>query len=149
MTRTSKYGNMPADLNLMATVKGDAGTYKVWGVDWINHRVLLDRAGLEWHDIAKVAILAAGEAAALASKADAPELTPTALHGYALDYYRESGQCPTVSQAAEHYGVAKQRIIDTCDDYRGAGYLKPATGIRTGSGMASIKRKGDYLIEAY
>lgn len=56
MTRTSKYGNMPADPALMATVKGDAGTYRVLGVDWWNHRVLLDRAGLEWIDIKKVAL---------------------------------------------------------------------------------------------
>jgi len=56
MTRNSKYGNMPTDPELTATVKGDAGTYRVLGVDWWNRRVLLDRAGLEWIDIKKVAL---------------------------------------------------------------------------------------------
>ncbi|KVO15103.1 hypothetical protein [Burkholderia ubonensis] len=53
----SKYGNMPANLNLIAKVKGDAGEYRVLGVDWFSHRVLLDRTITnEWVDIAKVAI---------------------------------------------------------------------------------------------
>ncbi|MBD8089100.1 hypothetical protein IFT48_03830 [Pseudomonas fluorescens] len=56
MPRTSKYGNMPASLNLVAQVKGDGGTYKVWGIDWLNHKVLLDRAGYEWTEISKVSL---------------------------------------------------------------------------------------------
>ncbi len=48
MARRSKYGNMPSAPQLIAKVKGDAGAYKVWGIDWMHHRVLLDRAGLEW-----------------------------------------------------------------------------------------------------
>lgn len=47
MPRTNKYGNMPPAPAHTAKVKGDADTYKVWGIDWLNHRVLLDRAGLE------------------------------------------------------------------------------------------------------
>ena len=39
---------------LKAKVKGDAGTYKVWGMDWLNHSVLLDRAGIEWTPIKNV-----------------------------------------------------------------------------------------------
>lgn len=54
MPRQSKYGNMPAAPALSARVKGDAGTYKVWGIDWMNNLVLIDRAGLEWTPIAKV-----------------------------------------------------------------------------------------------
>jgi hypothetical protein len=56
VSRPSKYGNMPTNPRLTATVRGDAGTYNVLGIDWRNHRVLLDRAGDEWLDIAKVAI---------------------------------------------------------------------------------------------
>lgn len=56
MPRASKYGNMPAATNLIAQVKGNGGRYKVWGIDWLNHRVLIDRAGYEWTDIAKVAL---------------------------------------------------------------------------------------------
>lgn len=52
--RTSKYGNMPAGPEYRARVKGDAGIYKVWGIDWMNHRVLLDRAGLEWTPIKNI-----------------------------------------------------------------------------------------------
>jgi predicted nucleotidyltransferase len=36
-------------------VTGDAGTYRVLGIDWMHHRVLLDRAGLEWTPIKNVA----------------------------------------------------------------------------------------------
>lgn len=56
MPRTSKYGNMPSSPNLVAQVKGDGGVYKVWGIDWLNHKVLLDRAGYEWTEISKVAL---------------------------------------------------------------------------------------------
>lgn len=56
MTRRSKYGNMPSAPQLIAKVKGDAGAYKVWGIDWMHHRVLLDRAGLEWVPIKNVAL---------------------------------------------------------------------------------------------
>lgn len=55
MPGKSKYGNMPPIPQYSAKVKGDAGTYKVWGIDWMNHRVLLDRAGLEWTPIKNVA----------------------------------------------------------------------------------------------
>lgn len=55
MPRKSKYGNMPPAPAYSAKVKGDVGTYKVWGIDWMNHRVLLDRAGLEWTPIKNVA----------------------------------------------------------------------------------------------
>lgn len=56
MSRKSKYGNMPPAPEFNARVKGDAGVYRVWGIDWMNHRVLLDRAGLEWTPIDKVAL---------------------------------------------------------------------------------------------
>lgn len=51
----SKYGNMPAAPQCVARVKGDAGIYKVWGIDWLQHRVLLDRAGVyEWTPIKNI-----------------------------------------------------------------------------------------------
>ncbi len=56
MARPSKYGNMPTAPQLIAKVKGDAGSYKVWGLDWMHHRVLLDRAGLEWVPIKNVSL---------------------------------------------------------------------------------------------
>lgn len=62
MPRKSKYGNMPQAPAFMARVKGDAGVYKVWGIDWMHQRVLIDRAGLEWTAIAKVAFEPAPEA---------------------------------------------------------------------------------------
>lgn len=65
-----KYGIMPPAPAVTASVKGDAGEYKVWGIDWLNHKVLLDRAGFEWYPIDKVALPAAGadQALALAAK---------------------------------------------------------------------------------
>ncbi|MPQ69496.1 hypothetical protein [Pseudomonas sp. MWU12-2323] len=56
MPRKSKYGNMPQSPNLVAQVKGDGGCYKVWGIDWLNHKVLIERTGYEWTDISKVAL---------------------------------------------------------------------------------------------
>ncbi|MCV4077279.1 hypothetical protein OD785_23920 [Pseudomonas aeruginosa] len=47
---------MPTAPQFVAKVKGDAGVYKVWGFDWMHHRVLLDRAGLEWMPIKNVAL---------------------------------------------------------------------------------------------
>jgi hypothetical protein len=44
MPTSSKYGNMPVNANLLAKVKGDAGVYRVLGIDWWNHWVLLDRS---------------------------------------------------------------------------------------------------------
>lgn len=54
---TGKYGRMPPRPDIRAKVRGDAGVYAVWGFDWMEHRVLLDRAGLEWVDIARVEII--------------------------------------------------------------------------------------------
>ncbi|EKP0311596.1 hypothetical protein ACTG16_22800 [Aeromonas sp. 23P] len=53
----SKYGNMPTPPMLTAKVKGDAGTYKVFGFDWVNNKVLLNRTCCyEWVPISKVAL---------------------------------------------------------------------------------------------
>lgn len=51
-----KYGKMPPVPGFVAKVRGDAGSYKVWGIDWMHHRVLVDRAGLEWMPIDKLAL---------------------------------------------------------------------------------------------
>ena len=37
-------------------IKGDAGTYNVWGFDWFNRSVLLDRCGTQWVPMAEVKI---------------------------------------------------------------------------------------------
>lgn len=55
--RKSKYGNMPEFVQYRAKVKGDAGEYKVFGIDWLNNRVLLNRTSTyEWVSIEKVAL---------------------------------------------------------------------------------------------
>ena len=52
MPRKSKYGNMPQAPAYMAKVKGDAGTYKVWGIDFeggdraVDGRIKVLRAAL-------------------------------------------------------------------------------------------------------
>ncbi len=56
MARAKKYGTMPPAPAFQAKVRGDAGIYKVWGIDWLHARVLIDRAGLEWISIEKVAL---------------------------------------------------------------------------------------------
>ena len=42
---------MKLQSDVKVKIKGDAGTYKLYGVDWMNYRFLVDRAcGLEWID---------------------------------------------------------------------------------------------------
>lgn len=53
---------MPPEPEYTAKVKGDAGTYRVLGINWMHHHVLLDRAGLEWTAIEKVAFESALDA---------------------------------------------------------------------------------------
>lgn len=39
-------------------IKGDAGTYEVWAIDWINKQYLVFRAGEnEWIPAAKVMLI--------------------------------------------------------------------------------------------
>lgn len=46
------YGSMLKNPNLTAMVKGDAGMYRVLGIDRWNHRVLVDRTvSNAWIDI--------------------------------------------------------------------------------------------------
>ncbi|MGL4349520.1 MAG: hypothetical protein ACRDC7_00535 [Aeromonas veronii] len=48
---------MPELVQYRAKVKGDAGEYKVFGIDWLNNRVLLNRTSTyEWVPIEKVAL---------------------------------------------------------------------------------------------
>lgn len=51
-----KYGRLPPAPTFTAKVRGDAGVYKVWGIDWLNQRVLVERAGLEWTPAEKIAL---------------------------------------------------------------------------------------------
>lgn len=51
-----KYGLIPPAPVFTAKVRGDAGTYRVWGIDWLHQRVLIDRAGLEWIAVEKIAL---------------------------------------------------------------------------------------------
>lgn len=51
-----KYGRLPPVPTFTAKVRGDAGVYKVWGIDWLNQRVLVERAGLEWIPAEKIAL---------------------------------------------------------------------------------------------
>lgn len=56
MTR-KKYGIMPPNPNLVAKVRGDAGVYDVWAIDWNHHKVQIYRAlSYEWLPIDKVAL---------------------------------------------------------------------------------------------
>lgn len=50
-----KYGDMPSQQKYTAQVKGDAGQYEVWGINWYSQQVCIFRAGeLEWMDIKKI-----------------------------------------------------------------------------------------------
>jgi hypothetical protein len=59
---------MPPKPEYTAKVRGDAGTYRVWGFDWLNHLVLLDRANsLEWTSIKNVSLEMVPDAATQAT----------------------------------------------------------------------------------
>lgn len=51
-----KYGVLPPAPVLTARVRGDAGAYRVWGIDWLHGRVLIDRAGVAWVPVENVAL---------------------------------------------------------------------------------------------
>jgi DNA-binding transcriptional MocR family regulator len=78
-------------------------------------------------------------------------MTPQALFDYASGFAHPHRSYPTVREAAKHFSVTQQAVIDACEDWHGEGYMRPATGFRvgSGSGIASFERIGDYLVEAY
>ena len=48
--------------NVKAKIKGDAGIYSVWIIDWLNLRVFVSRAcGDEWVPMEKVVLSMSGE----------------------------------------------------------------------------------------
>lgn len=51
-----KYGVMPPSPLYQAKVRGDAELYTVWAVDWLNHRVLINRSDYEWVSIANLGL---------------------------------------------------------------------------------------------
>lgn len=111
MTKSSKYGNMPAPLPYRAKVKGDSGTYRLLGVDWMNDRVLLDRTCIpEWISIEKVSLEPIEEVAAGSENA----LDPVMPKGYtvwggihARDQVRIIVATKTKKRAIELLGITK------------------------------------------
>jgi hypothetical protein len=77
-------------------------------------------------------------------------MNPQELFDYASTYPKTPGRVyPTVREAAKHFRVTQQAIIDACEDWQGDGYMRPATGMKVGNGIGTFDRKGDYLVEAY
>jgi DNA-binding transcriptional MocR family regulator len=77
-------------------------------------------------------------------------MTPQQLFDYASAFPETPGrQYPTVREAALHFGVTQQDVVNACEDWHGDGYMKPATGFKTGSGIGTYTRRGDWLVEAY
>lgn len=83
------------------------------------------------------------------------ELTPESLFEYADTFARKAekagkGTCyPTFREAARYFRVRLSDIEDTCNDYGGDHYMKPAVGFRTGGGWGSYACMGDWLVEAF
>lgn len=43
---------------IIVKIKGDAGRYTVWGIDWLNHKILVERAcGYEYVSFDNITIL--------------------------------------------------------------------------------------------
>lgn len=77
------------------------------------------------------------------------KLTPEILFTFACAEYDAKYRYPTVRQVARKYRVTQQAVIDLCEDWHGEGYMKPAVGVRCGSGIGTFDNIGDFLIEAY
>lgn len=59
-------------------------------------------------------------------------------------------QYPTFRQAATRFRVTHDELELTIGEYHGEGYLGMAVGFGiSGVGIAGIRTRGDYLIEAY
>lgn len=58
-------------------------------------------------------------------------------------------QYPTFKQAARRMKCTYDELQDLIDDYQGEGYMGAVVGFRTGGGVATIKSRGDYQVEAY
>ena len=85
-------------------------------------------------------------------KTKRPKLTPTTLFEFARDFSRPHGSnwdCPTLKEAAKHFGVAMIRIEEACLDYQGDGYLGIAVGIGGNGGAGRIGQRSRHLVEAY
>jgi len=76
-------------------------------------------------------------------------MTPQELFDFASGFRHPTRSYPTVREAAKHFRTTQRAVIDACEDWQGDGYMKPATGIKVGSGIGSFDRQGDYLVEAY
>lgn len=121
MPRKSKYGNMPPAPAYIAKFKGDAGSYKVWGIDWLNHRVLIDRAELAWVPIKNVALeplLQSESDDSLEAKAAqaAKELGAVLRVGDAL----ELDDLPIIRRRLDEVVMATNEAIRACENKHAA-----------------------------
>lgn len=114
MTKTSKYGIMPAPLPFRAKIKGDSGTYQLLGVDWRNNQVLLDRTCIpEWVSIEMVSLEPIGEVAAATEKSLDPVVTKRYTVWGGLTWSNAHGQVRTIvatktkKRAIELLGITK------------------------------------------
>lgn len=91
----------------------------------------------------------------MATQTSEVRLTADSLFRYARSFARRSEAAdrgtkfPTFRQAARRFKVRLAEVEDACNDYVGAGYMKPAVGVRSGSGVAVFESMGDWLVEAY
>lgn len=76
-------------------------------------------------------------------------MTPQHLFAFARGLAENGHPFPTVREAAKRFHTSQQAVLDACDDWQGDGYMQPAVGLRSGSGVGVFERTGDYLVEAY
>ena len=82
-------------------------------------------------------------------------MTPDDLFDYATSFSCRSvgagqgARYPTFSQAAKRFKVSLGAVEEACENFVGNGYMKPATGLRVGSGVKRIQSRGNWLVEAY
>ena len=79
-------------------------------------------------------------------------MTPEQLYQWTRDYYRKHGTDPTVRQAAKHFRVTQDEVLDAVNDYHGnnSKYFGVAVGVQIqGVGYYEERCTGKYTIEAY
>lgn len=83
-------------------------------------------------------------------------ITPLALFDFAVAHNAEalkedrSNVYPSFREVAKRFKVTHDQIEQACEDWDSSqGYMGTVVGIRAGSGIAAIKHRGEYLVEAY
>lgn len=83
-------------------------------------------------------------------------ITSEALFKYVTEYAAKAESqgrgttYPTFREVAKRFNASHEAIEQACHDWdQSNGYMQPAVGVRSGTGVAAFEHRGDWLVEAY